>query len=84
MAGAPLNEPAIARHAGECARILVVDEGRHSAGIGEGVITAITEAGHGGKPLKRVVARIPTRRWRAPRSSSFRKDEDIIAAAEAL
>ncbi|MCA1714949.1 MAG: MFS transporter, partial [Gammaproteobacteria bacterium] len=30
----PLNEAAIARHAGECARILVVDEGRHSAGVG--------------------------------------------------
>ena len=35
--------------------MLVVDEGRHSAGIGEGVITAITEAGFGGKPLQRVV-----------------------------
>jgi len=51
----PLNEAAIARHAGECARILVVDEGRRSAGVGEGVITAIVEAGHGGKPLRRVV-----------------------------
>ncbi|HOC11825.1 MAG TPA: thiamine pyrophosphate-dependent enzyme, partial [Thermomonas sp.] len=28
----PLNHAAIAKHAGECARILVVDEGRHSAG----------------------------------------------------
>jgi hypothetical protein len=38
-------------------RILVVDEGRFSAGIGEGVITAITEAGLGGKPGRRVVRR---------------------------
>ena len=51
----PLNEAAIAKHAAECKRILVVDEGRHSAGVGEGVITAITEAGHGAKPLKRIV-----------------------------
>ncbi|HOV96237.1 MAG TPA: thiamine pyrophosphate-dependent enzyme, partial [Thermomonas sp.] len=51
----PLNHAAIAKHAGECARILIVDEGRFSAGIGEGVITAITEAGFGGKPLQRVV-----------------------------
>jgi 2-oxoisovalerate dehydrogenase E1 component len=51
----PLNEAAIARHAGDCARILVVDEGRHSAGVGEGIITAITEAGHGAKPLRRIV-----------------------------
>ena len=52
---APLNEKAIGRHAGECARIMVVDEGRHSAGVGEGVITAVVEAGHGAKPLRRVV-----------------------------
>ena len=51
----PLNEAAIARHAGDAARILVVDEGRRSAGVGEGIITAIVEAGHGGKPLRRVV-----------------------------
>jgi 2-oxoisovalerate dehydrogenase E1 component len=52
---APLNEKAIGRHAGDCARIMVVDEGRHSAGVGEGVITAVVEAGHGAKPLRRVV-----------------------------
>ncbi len=51
----PLNTEAIARHAGECARILVVDEGRRSAGVGEGIITAVTEAGQGAKPLRRVV-----------------------------
>jgi 2-oxoisovalerate dehydrogenase E1 component len=51
----PLNAGAIARHAGECDRILVVDEGRRSAGVGEGIITAIVEAGQGAKPLRRVV-----------------------------
>ncbi|PBJ83169.1 MFS transporter [Lysobacteraceae bacterium NML93-0399] len=51
----PLNEAEIARHAGACARVLVVDEGRRSAGVGEGIITAITEAGLGDKPLRRVV-----------------------------
>ena len=51
----PLNATAIAKHAGECERILVLDEGRRSAGIGEGVITAIVEGGHGAKPLVRVV-----------------------------
>ncbi len=52
---APLNAGAIARHAGDCKRILVVDEGRRSAGVGEGVITAIVEGGEGAKPLRRVV-----------------------------
>lgn len=51
----PLNADAIARHAGECERILVVDEGRRSAGVGEGIITAVVEAGLGAKPLRRVV-----------------------------
>ncbi len=51
----PLNDAAIARHAGECARVIVVDEGRHSAGVGEGVITAVVEGGQGVKPLQRVV-----------------------------
>ncbi len=51
----PLNEKAIARHACECDRILVVDEGRKSAGVGEGIITAIVESGSGAKPLRRVV-----------------------------
>jgi 2-oxoisovalerate dehydrogenase E1 component len=51
----PLNVAAIARHAAACRRILVVDEGRRSAGIGEGIITAVVEAGLGAKPLRRVV-----------------------------
>ncbi|MFA6985183.1 MAG: thiamine pyrophosphate-dependent enzyme [Arenimonas sp.] len=51
----PLNVEAIARHAAACKRILVVDEGRRSAGVGEGIITAIVEAGQGAKPVRRVV-----------------------------
>jgi len=80
----PLNEPAIARHAAECERILVVDEGRHSAGIGEGVITAITEAGHGGKPLKRVVGADTYTPLAGAAFLVIPKDEDIVAAAQAL
>jgi 2-oxoisovalerate dehydrogenase E1 component len=51
----PLNAAAISRHAAACKRILVVDEGRRSAGVGEGIITAIVEGGQGNKPLRRVV-----------------------------
>ncbi len=80
----PLNEPAIARHAAECDRILVVDEGRHSAGIGEGVITAITEAGFGGKPLKRVVGADTYTPLAGAAFLVIPKDEDIVAAAQAL
>src|ERR1700722_5657334 len=51
----PLNDAFIAAQAKEAKRILVVDEGRKSAGVGEGVITAIAEAGCGATPMKRVV-----------------------------
>jgi len=51
----PLNEKFIAAHAAMARRVIVVDEGRHSAGVGEGVITALVEAGLGATPLRRVV-----------------------------
>ncbi|KRG45328.1 MFS transporter [Stenotrophomonas pictorum JCM 9942] len=50
----PLNDAWIAAQAKGAKRIVVVDEGRHSAGVGEGVITAVVEAGHGDIPLRRV------------------------------
>jgi len=80
----PLNAKAIAKHAAECARILVVDEGRQSAGISEGVITAITEAGHGGKPLQRVVGADTYTPLAGAAFLVIPKDEDIIAAADRL
>jgi 2-oxoisovalerate dehydrogenase E1 component len=52
---APLNDGFIAAQAKTAKRILVLDEGRKSAGVGEGVITAIVEGGCGATPLHRVV-----------------------------
>ncbi|MEO7073335.1 MAG: thiamine pyrophosphate-dependent enzyme [Rhodanobacter sp.] len=52
---APLNDSFIANQARSAKRIIVLDEGRKSAGVGEGVITAIVEAGLGATPLQRVV-----------------------------
>ena len=40
---APLNDAFIAEQAKSAKRIVVLDEGRRSAGVGEGVITAIVE-----------------------------------------
>ncbi len=51
----PLNDAFIAAQANSARRILVLDEGRKSAGVGEGVITAIVEAGCGATAMKRVV-----------------------------
>ena len=80
----PLNHAAIAKHASECARILVVDEGRFSAGIGEGVITAITEAGLGGKPGRRVCGADTYTPLAGAAFLVIPKDEDIVAAADVL
>ncbi|QNU16256.1 thiamine pyrophosphate-dependent enzyme [Thermomonas sp. XSG] len=80
----PLNHAAIAKHAGECDRIIVVDEGRFSAGIGEGVITAITEAGFGGKPIRRVVGADTYTPLAGAAFLVIPKDEDIVAAAATL
>ena len=80
----PLNEAAIARHAGECARILVVDEGRRSAGVGEGIITAIVEAGYGAKPLKRVVGADTYTPLAGAALLVLPGDADIVAAAQTL
>ncbi|MFA5683100.1 MAG: thiamine pyrophosphate-dependent enzyme [Lysobacteraceae bacterium] len=52
---APLNEAAIVEQARGAKRIIVVDEGRRSAGVGEGIITALVEGGLGDLPLRRVV-----------------------------
>lgn len=81
---APLNEAAIARHADECERILVVDEGRRSAGVGEGIITAIAEAGYRGRPFRRVVGADTFTPLAGAAFLVIPSDEQIVAAADAL
>jgi 2-oxoisovalerate dehydrogenase E1 component len=80
----PLNTEAIARHAGDCARILVVDEGRRSAGVGEGVITAVVEAGLGAKPIGRVVGADTYTPLAGAAFLVIPSDEDIVAMAGTL
>ncbi|WP_024890015.1 thiamine pyrophosphate-dependent enzyme [Luteimonas huabeiensis] len=80
----PLNESAIARHARECARILVVDEGRRSAGVGEGIVTAIVEAGLGARPLRRVVGADTFTPLAGAAFLVIPSEADIVAAAAAL
>ena len=80
----PLNEAFIAEQAKSAKRILVVDEGRHSAGVGEGVITAIVEGGQGSKPLRRVVGADTYTPLAGAAFLVLPGDADIVAAAEAL
>ncbi|NZA27032.1 MFS transporter [Luteimonas sp. SJ-92] len=80
----PLNEAAIARHAGECARTIVVDEGRRSAGVGEGILTAIVEAGLGDRPLRRVVGADTFTPLAGAAFLVIPSEQEIVAAAAEL
>lgn len=52
---APLNVEAIAQHAADVGKVLVVDEGRRSGGISEAIFTAIIERCDRPVKMKRVV-----------------------------
>ena len=80
----PLNEDFIAAQAKTAKRILVVDEGRHAAGVGEGVITAIAEAGHHARPFQRVVGADTYTPLAGAAFLVLPGDEDIVAAADRL
>ncbi len=80
----PLNDAEIARHGRACARILVVDEGRKSAGIAEGVITALVEGGCGQKPIARVVGVDTYTPLAGAATLVLPSDESIKAGAEKL
>jgi 2-oxoisovalerate dehydrogenase E1 component len=80
----PLNEAAIVAEARRAKRILVVDEGRRAAGVGEGILTAITEAGLGGKPLHRVVGADTYTPLAGAAFLVLPGEADIVAAARTL
>ena len=85
----PLNEKYIVEQAKSAKRILIVDEGRHSAGVGEGVITAIAEGrqlngASGARPFRRVVGADTYTPLAGAAFLVIPKDEDIIAAANEL
>ena len=80
----PLNEGFIREQAKNAKRILIVDEGRYSAGVGEGVITAVVEGGYGARPFKRVVGVDTYTPLAGAAFLVIPGEEDIVAAAEAL
>lgn len=80
----PLNEAFIAEQAKSAERILIVDEGRHSAGVGEGIITAIAEAGFAGRPFQRVVGVDTYTPLAGAALLVLPGDDDIVAAADRL
>ncbi len=80
----PLNEAAIVAQARQAKRVLVVDEGRRAAGVGEGIITALQEAGLGSLPLRRVVGVDTYTPLAGAALLVLPGEDDIVAAAREL
>ncbi len=80
----PLNEDFIREQAANAKRILVVDEGRRSAGVGEGIITALVEGGLSGIPLQRVVGADTFTPLAGAAFLVIPSEEEIVAAAARL
>jgi len=81
---APLNDAFIAAQAQSAKRIIVLDEGRKSAGVGEGIITAIVEGGCGATPLERVVGADTYTPLAGAALLVLPGDADVVAAARKL
>ncbi len=80
----PLNAEAIVAEARKAKRLLVVDEGRKSAGVGEGILTALVEGGQGATPVARVVGVDTYTPLASAATLVLPAEADIVAAARAL
>ncbi|HEU4813873.1 MAG TPA: thiamine pyrophosphate-dependent enzyme [Xanthomonadaceae bacterium] len=80
----PLDDGYIRAQAADAKRILIVDEGRRSAGVGEGVITALAEGGYGARPFGRVVGADTYTPLAGAAFLVIPGEDDIVAAADAL
>ena len=80
----PLNEAFVVDQARSAHRVIVLDEGRRSAGVGEGVITALVEAGLGDKPLRRVVGADTYTPLAGAALLVLPGEADIVAAADSM
>ncbi|MEM6936641.1 MAG: thiamine pyrophosphate-dependent enzyme [Pseudomonadota bacterium] len=77
----PLNEAAIAEQALACERVLVVDEGRQSGALAEGVMAAIVDASDGQTPPMARVCGADTFTPLGPASALVLPDEAQIGAS---
>ncbi|HEX5664842.1 MAG TPA: transketolase C-terminal domain-containing protein, partial [Xanthomonadaceae bacterium] len=80
----PLNDAYIREQAATAKRILIVDEGRRSAGVGEGIITAVVEGGYGARPFRRVVGADTFTPLAGAAFLVIPSEEEIVAAADSL
>ena len=79
----PLNDLLMAKHAKECGKVLVVDEGRETGGIAEEIFTALEEHAPGIKK-KRVAGKDSYIPLAAAANLILLSEEEIYAAAKDL
>ena len=80
----PLDHAAVAAHARDCGRVVALDEGRRSGGIGEALLAGLVEQGCGDLPV-RLVAGADSYQPLGPAAGLLLPNEDqVVAAAEAL
>jgi len=81
---APLDHATVAAHARDCGRVVVLDEGRRSGGVGEALLAGLVEQGCGDLPI-RLVAGADSYQPLGPAAGLVLPSEDeVVAAAEAL
>ncbi len=80
----PLNEAFIREQAAGAKRILIVDEGRRSAGVGEGIVAAVVEGGYGARPFRRVAGADTFTPLAGAAFLVIPSEEEIVAAADSL
>src|SRR5690606_24248351 len=80
----PLNADYIRAQAANAKRILIVDEGRQSASVGEGVITALAEGGYGARPFGRVVGAATFTPLAGAAFLVIPSEDQVVAAAAKL
>jgi len=80
----PLDHATVATHARDCGRVVVLDEGRRSGGVGEALLAGLIEQGCGDLPI-RLVAGADSYQPLGPAAGLVLPSEDeVVAAAEAL
>jgi len=80
----PLNGPWIGEHARACGRVVVLDEGRRTGGIGEAVVTAVVEHGGPGIAIRRIAGEDTYIPLGPAAHRVLPSSEDVVAACRAL
>jgi 2-oxoisovalerate dehydrogenase E1 component len=80
----PLPETWIARHAAEVGRVLVVDEGRRTGGVGEAMVTAVVERAETGVRIRRIAGADTYIPLGPAANLVLPSEDDIVEGARAL